>query len=73
MAEEFITREGLLKSLHLDIELARLDFETMVRPLVQSTLECVDRALQDAGLRPAICGRCCLSAVRHGFRWCDAC
>jgi molecular chaperone DnaK len=31
--------------------LARHDFEAMLRPLVESTLECVDRALQDAGLR----------------------
>ena len=51
MAEEFIARKGLMKSLHLDLELARHDFEAMLRPLVQSTLECVDRALRDAGLR----------------------
>ena len=51
VAEEFIARKGLVKSLHLDIELARHEFEHMLRPLVQSTLECVDRALQDAGLR----------------------
>jgi molecular chaperone DnaK len=51
IAEEFIARKGLLKSLHLDIELARHEFDDMLQPLVQSTLECVDRALQDAGLR----------------------
>jgi molecular chaperone DnaK len=51
IAEEFIAREGLLKSLHLDVELARRDFEDMLRPLVQSTLESVNRALHDAGLR----------------------
>jgi molecular chaperone DnaK len=51
IAEEFIASKGLLESLHLDVEVARHDFEAMLRPLVQSTLESVDRALQDAGLR----------------------
>jgi molecular chaperone DnaK len=51
IAEEFIARKGLLKSVHLDVELARHDLEAMLRPLVQSTLESVERALHDAGLR----------------------
>ncbi len=51
VAEEFIARKGPFKSLHLDLELARHDFEDMLRPFVQSTLESVDRALQDADLR----------------------
>jgi len=51
VADEFIASKGILKSLHLDVELARDDFEVMLRPLVESTLESVDRALQDAGLR----------------------
>jgi molecular chaperone DnaK len=51
IAEEFIARRGPLKSLHLDLELARHDFEGMLAALVQSTLESVDRALHDAGLR----------------------
>src|SRR5216684_1891492 len=51
VAEEFIARKNLLKHLHLDIELPRHQFEDMLRPLVDSTLDSVDRALSDAGLR----------------------
>lgn len=41
------------KPLHLDLELSRAEFETMIRPLVESTLDSVSRALQDARLQPA--------------------
>src|SRR6266581_6010520 len=51
VAEEFISRKNLVKQLHLDVELPRHQFEDMLRPLVQSTLESVDQALSDAGLR----------------------
>ena len=51
VAEEFIARKNLMKQLHLDVELSRLEFEDMLRPLVQSTLASVDRALSDAGVR----------------------
>ncbi|HVS08561.1 MAG TPA: Hsp70 family protein, partial [Planctomycetota bacterium] len=39
--------------LHLDVELSREDYEAMVRPLVESTLDSTSRALQDAGRTPA--------------------
>ena len=51
LAEEYIARKGLLRPLHLDVELSRREFEDLIRPLVRSTLEAVDRALKDAGLR----------------------
>jgi molecular chaperone DnaK len=51
VAEEFIARKNLVKQLHLDVELPRHQFEDMLRPLVESTLDSVDRALSDAGLR----------------------
>jgi molecular chaperone DnaK len=38
--------------LHLDMELSRQDYETMIRPLVESTLESVFQAIGDAGKRP---------------------
>ena len=37
---------------HLEIELTRTKFEEMVAPLIQSTLEPVQRALKDADLQP---------------------
>lgn len=41
------------KSLHLDIELSREDYEAMIRPLVESTLESVFKAIEDAGKQPS--------------------
>lgn len=40
------------KSLHLDLELSRQDYEAMIRPLIESTLESVFKAIEDAGKRP---------------------
>jgi len=40
------------KSLHLDIELSREDYEAMIRPLVESTLESVFKTIEDAGKQP---------------------
>jgi molecular chaperone DnaK len=37
------------KPLHLDLEIARSDYEEMIQPLVESTLDSVSQALQDAG------------------------
>ena len=37
------------QGLHLDVELSRDDYEEMIRPLVESTLESVSQALSDAG------------------------
>ena len=39
--------------LHLELELSRVEYEDMIRPLVESTLESVVKALEDAGKRPA--------------------
>ncbi|MBN1422778.1 MAG: Hsp70 family protein, partial [Planctomycetes bacterium] len=38
--------------LHLDVEIARADYEEMIRPLVESTIESVAKAMDDAGKRP---------------------
>lgn len=51
-------REAFLGSknntaLHLETEIARSDFEDAIRPLLQETLESIDRVLADANLEPA--------------------
>lgn len=38
---------------HLDLEISREEYERMIRPLVESTLDSVSRALDDAGKRPS--------------------
>jgi molecular chaperone DnaK len=54
----FVTvREAFLGSkgktaLHLETELARTDFEGLIQPLLNETLEAIDRALGDAKLEP---------------------
>ena len=40
------------KSLHLDLELSRQEYEAMIRSLVESTLESVFQAIEDAGKQP---------------------
>jgi molecular chaperone DnaK len=46
--EEALTeRNG--KPLHLEMEISRTDYEALIRPLVESTLDSVSKALQDAG------------------------
>ena len=40
------------RPLHLEVELARHDYEDSIRPLVESTLDSVTKALSDAGKRP---------------------
>ena len=51
-----IREEALLLAdgtpLHLDLEVSREEYEAMIRPLVDSTLESVSKALQDARLTP---------------------
>ena len=48
-----VREEGLVidggKALHLDLELTREEYEHMIRPLVNSTLDSVSKALDDAG------------------------
>jgi len=49
LEEEFIAeKEG--QALHLAIELERTGYEAMIRPLLDKTMECVQRALDDARL-----------------------
>lgn len=40
------------KPLHLDIEVSRDEYEALIRPLVESTLDSTSKALQDAGKTP---------------------
>jgi molecular chaperone DnaK (HSP70) len=45
--EALITASG--RPLHLDLEVSRDEYEAMIRPLVESTLDSTAKALQDAG------------------------
>jgi len=49
--ESLITHNG--KPLHLDLELSRDEYEKMILALVESTLDSVSKALDDAGKRAA--------------------
>ncbi len=40
------------KPLHLETEISREEFETMISPLIESTLECVSKAMADAAKKP---------------------
>src|SRR5947209_9674398 len=47
--EEFIAeKDG--QALHLNLEISRSDYEELIRPLLQRTMDCVQRALDDARL-----------------------
>jgi molecular chaperone DnaK len=47
IAEEFIAeKEG--RPLNLEMEIDRLDYEELIEPLLQKTVECVDASLEDA-------------------------
>jgi molecular chaperone DnaK (HSP70) len=48
--EALFTRAG--KPLHLEMEISRTEYESLIRPLVDSTLDSVSKALQDAGKKP---------------------
>jgi molecular chaperone DnaK len=49
--EEFLAeKEGA--ALHLDLEISREEYEELIRPLLDRTMECVQRALDDARLLP---------------------
>jgi molecular chaperone DnaK len=48
--ESLITVEG--RPLHLDIEISRQEYERMIRPLIEQTMESASKALSDAGLLP---------------------
>lgn len=47
--EAFLGSKGKT-ALHLEAEVARADFEQLIRPLLQETLQAIDRALADANL-----------------------
>ncbi len=50
--EEFIAeKEG--RALHLNLEITRDDYEQMIRPLVDRTMDCVQQALDDSHLTAA--------------------
>jgi len=45
--EALVSRDGV--PLHLELEVTREEYEAMIRPLLQKTLESVSKAMQDAG------------------------
>ncbi|MCD6292764.1 MAG: Hsp70 family protein [Deltaproteobacteria bacterium] len=47
ISEEFITDEQ-----HLEIEIERHDYETMIQPLLNKTIDCINACLRDAALLP---------------------
>src|SRR5262249_47896030 len=50
--EEFIAeKDGV--ALHLNLEVSREEYEEMIRPLMDRTMDCVQRALDDAHLTAA--------------------
>lgn len=48
--EHLAERNGV--PVHLDLEIARSEYEQLIRPLLEGTLDSVHRALSDAGKRP---------------------
>jgi molecular chaperone DnaK (HSP70) len=48
--ESLVERNG--QPLHLEMEISRTEYEALIRPLVESTLDSVSKALQDAAKRP---------------------
>ena len=40
------------KPLHLEVEISRSEYENLIRPKIESTLDSVSKALRDAGKRP---------------------
>jgi molecular chaperone DnaK len=46
--EYLVDRKG--RPLHLDTEVSRVEFEDLIRPPLERSLDCFDRALTDAGL-----------------------
>src|SRR5712691_6067052 len=52
LEEEFIAeKEG--QALHLNLEISREEYEAMIRPLMDRTMDCVQRALDDSHLTGA--------------------
>jgi molecular chaperone DnaK len=68
--EALVSRNG--KPLHLETEISRLEYERLIRPLVESTLDSVSKALQDSERSRATWMRFCWWADRRGRPWCSA-
>ncbi len=52
LEEEFIAeKDG--QAVHLQMEITRSEYEDLIRPLMQRTMDCVQRALEDAKLTPS--------------------
>jgi molecular chaperone DnaK len=52
LEEEFIAeKEG--RALHLNVEIGREEYEAMIQPLLDRTMDCVRRALDDSHLAPS--------------------
>jgi molecular chaperone DnaK len=49
--ESLVIQAG--KPLHLEVEISRDEYETLIRPLLESTLDSVSKALVDSGKKPA--------------------
>lgn len=47
-----IREEFIVNDLHLDLEIARSDYEEMIRPLLDKTMDCVHRCFKDAAMLP---------------------
>ena len=47
--EPFLASKGKT-ALHLEVELSREELEALIEPMLQETLEAIDRSLEDAGL-----------------------
>jgi len=67
--EEYLM-EKQRRPLHLDVEIARHEFEDLIHDLLQGTLTAFDAALSDAGLSKGDLAKVLLSAARRAFRWC---
>ncbi len=47
-----IREEYIVNDLHLDLEIARTDYEEMIRPLLDKTMDSVHRCFKDAAMLP---------------------
>src|SRR3954447_1833073 len=54
--EEFIAEKGG-RPLHLDQEVSREEYEELIQPLIRRTMECVQRALDDANVTAPLIDR----------------
>jgi molecular chaperone DnaK len=56
-----IREEYILDDLNVDIEITREEYETMISPLLQKTLDCVHLCLRDAAMLPGAVDRIILA------------